>query len=703
MRSRSVSMPTSLRSKGMAPAKSNFIDRQSTVHIVGNVCGLMPDFHPLTGQHEMACSHPNCLQLAGTVALSIAALSTQPLSGAQYYFSSLGNDQTGNGTQLNPWRTINKFNALDLEPGDNVFFRSGDIFAGSLLLNANDSGTNADGELIAPITISSYGGGPSERAIIRSHPTTEAFLANNNGGIELRNLEFFNGGTPSSNSASGIRFGLDQEASGGLTRYQHIRIDNVVARGFHHSGISFQATGSVGYQDVEITNSEFFDNEFAGIDIGASTYWRDLIHRDFRIDGVVAHSNAGFAGCKPHCGHGIVLAQVDGAAIRNSIAHSNGIAAGKGNVGIWAWHSNDVTIEHNRAFGNRSPLGGDGGGFDIDGGVTNSVVQFNASQDNDGAGFLLAEFSGANPMQQNVFRYNLSLNDGVDQYGAFTIWGADSDSIASTAIFHNNTAIVDKSIAPDSRGTVWFVNSNHDDIDLINNLFVALNGAALIDGDTSLERAQFTNNAYWTGGGPIRIGETTFDSIAGWAAASQQETMNEEFIGVEADPNFGSFGVYVPLPPSLLIDAGLPPDGEAWPDWFGGLGSVDYYGTPVPQGPGFDIGAGEFGQLPGDYNSDGTVDAADYVVWRKSLDQTGMGLAADGNRDEIVDGGDYDIWRAYFGWSTESGSVLAGPAANVPEPATGLLFVWLVSCLFFRDRRDFLAQFHPTGGDGAAK
>ena len=35
--------------------------------------------------------------------------------------------------------------------------------------------------------------------------------------------------------------------------------------------------------------------------------------------------------------------------------------------------------------------------------------------------------------------------------------------------------------------------------------------------------------------------------------------------------------------------------------------------------------------LAGDYNLDGIVDAADYVVWRKTLGQSGTDLAADGN------------------------------------------------------------------------
>jgi hypothetical protein len=61
---------------------------------------------------------------------------------------------------------------------------------------------------------------------------------------------------------------------------------------------------------------------------------------------------------------------------------------------------------------------------------------------------------------------------------------------------------------------------------------------------------------------------------------------------------------------------------------------------------------------PGDFNQDGTVDAADYVVWRKT-DGTQTG---------------YDTWRANFGTSLLAGSGAAIPSAEplsaVPEPST---------------------------------
>ena len=57
--------------------------------------------------------------------------------------------------------------------------------------------------------------------------------------------------------------------------------------------------------------------------------------------------------------------------------------------------------------------------------------------------------------------------------------------------------------------------------------------------------------------------------------------------------------------------------------------------------------------IPGDYNLGGRVDAADYVIWRKTLGQTGVTpyAGADGNGNGQIGPEDYNVWRSNFGQS----------------------------------------------------
>jgi hypothetical protein len=73
----------------------------------------------------------------------------------------------------------------------------------------------------------------------------------------------------------------------------------------------------------------------------------------------------------------------------------------------------------------------------------------------------------------------------------------------------------------------------------------------------------------------------------------------------------------------------------------------------------------------GDYNGNHLVDAADYVLWRKTLNTmvSPNGSGADGNADGTINAADYTFWRARFGNAAAAGSgSLLG--TNVPEPAT---------------------------------
>jgi hypothetical protein len=73
--------------------------------------------------------------------------------------------------------------------------------------------------------------------------------------------------------------------------------------------------------------------------------------------------------------------------------------------------------------------------------------------------------------------------------------------------------------------------------------------------------------------------------------------------------------------------------------------------------------------LPGDFNVDGVVDAADYVVWRKS--------------DGTLEG--YNTWRANFGATGARTTAIAQYDTNttVPEPAT----IWMTLAMILWLRR----------------
>jgi hypothetical protein len=61
----------------------------------------------------------------------------------------------------------------------------------------------------------------------------------------------------------------------------------------------------------------------------------------------------------------------------------------------------------------------------------------------------------------------------------------------------------------------------------------------------------------------------------------------------------------------------------------------------------------------GDYNGNGVVDAADYVVWRDNP----ASLQNEGASPGVVNQADYDFWRSRFGATAGSGTL-----ATVPEP-----------------------------------
>jgi hypothetical protein len=143
---------------------------------------------------------------------------------------------------------------------------------------------------------------------------------------------------------------------------------------------------------------------------------------------------------------------------------------------------------------------------------------------------------------------------------------------------------------------------------------------------------------------------------------------------------------FTPTSTLTLID--VAPEGQDGPFLFGPFGEVTFLGNTTAT-VNYDEANGNVflsnfmstdpPGIFGDYNDDGTVDAADYVVWRKNNGTTNT-LPNDSSPG-LVSPADYDIWRENFSRTSGSGS----SAQAVPEPGTFaalvLLTAWGALCV----------------------
>jgi hypothetical protein len=199
-----------------------------------------------------------------------------------------------------------------------------------------------------------------------------------------------------------------------------------------------------------------------------------------------------------------VLSDAENGLIEHCMAYNNGALCHSqlgGPVGIWAWDAKNVIIQQNESFNNKTGSRKDGGGFDLDGGAVNCIMQNNYSHDNDGAGFFLAQFSYARPHTGNVIRYNISYNDGrkiVTQELKFGV-------ACENANIYNNTVLI--SAAPQCKPAAFVTRPNDEmgvnnielpeNIVITNNIFLAAGKMELIRAINPLPGIKMINNNYY--------------------------------------------------------------------------------------------------------------------------------------------------------------------------------------------------------------
>jgi len=519
------------------------------------------------------------------------------VAGKTFFVSTGGSDGNAGTTAASAWKTLDKVNQMKIMPGDSLLLRGSDTFVGYLYLDSEDGNDPS-----RPIVISSYGVG---RATIDAGVGVGVF-AYNTQGVHIKNL-ILRGAGMTVNTKHGIEFYLDLS---GDVRCSGVQIDSIDVHGFGRVGIRIGSwKGGTGYDDLSITNCNVHDNLWDGIQVYGEQIGSIYPHRRLRIARCTVYNNPGFPDKTSIRGSGIVISNVDSAVVEYCTAYSNGrnnVHCG-GPGGIWAYDANRVVIQYSESYNNSTASGCDGLGFDLDGGVTNSVIQFCYSHGNAGGGYLLGQYPNARPWRNNHCRYNISVNDGRTNASAITLFKGSSDCIMDGAYIYNNSVYVVPSPANSDLAalqiTEW--HTGITDVLVANNIFATLGGVPVVRVPKGYD-ASFVGNLYWSDSGNLSFSYhgTQLTSLEEFRSGMGKETLNGTPTGVVADPMLTLLGygdAIHPLQVTKLAayrateqSAGIDRGVDLRVAYGITVATSDLWGVPVPSGGRFDIGASEF-------------------------------------------------------------------------------------------------------------
>jgi hypothetical protein len=508
-----------------------------------------------------------------------------------YYLSASGNDDRSGRSRASAWKTIDRLNQQTLKPGDMILFEGKKTFYGSIYIPSREGGT-----LNNPVIFSNYGKG---RPIIKSGNRPGVDIAQT-AGVAITNLNFVGGGR--SNNTAGIYVHTDRKNL--KLKYLHIR--NVVVQGYGREGIKVEMTGRGSSLSIaKVMNTTLRDNLWGGIKVVGSS---QNSNKQWVVQRVSAYNNFGSRSTSNVTGSGIYLADVEDAVIQRCVVFNNG-KDGSAPVGIWSAGSNRVTMQYNESYDNRTRTISDGGGFDFDWDVTNSVMQYNYSHGNDGPGFLL--YAGSKKSNGNIIRYNISENDGrKNGKGGIQIGGN-----VTNADIYNNVVFMKPSGSSLNAAFIahdWGSNGKvPQNISVRNNIFQTTGGVKMVSLTTGVanksKNINFSANAYYSTGATFKIqwGSKTYNSLNDWRGSKGQEKYKGTATGFQGNPKLSKPGTggtigdadqlttlqaYRLASNSPVINKGvpiatflasLPPE------------NADFYGEAGLRGGKFDMGADE--------------------------------------------------------------------------------------------------------------
>jgi hypothetical protein len=184
--------------------------------------------------------------------------------------------------------------------------------------------------------------------------------------------------------------------------------------------------------------------------------------------------------------------------------------------------------------------------------------------------------------------------------------------------------------------------------------------------------------------GTFKVELTGYTPVSGdtWTIVEAGADISTQLTAIDALVSAGGYPMLTHVPGSsvgTLMGTFASTDFSMAPLTAGLSWGVDYVGNKVLlKVTGTAVG------ISGDYNNNGVVDAADYVVWRNAGPTD---VLPNDPSPGVVDANDYNTWKSHFGMgSSGSGAAASLASAAVPEPGCWLLVATALATMGARYR-----------------
>jgi len=413
--------------------------------------------------------------------------------GTIYYMSMTGSDRNSGKSEASPWRTIDKINSADLKPGDQVRFKRGNIFYGTLVPKSGEEGN--------PIIYGAYGQDSGKPIIDGFGSYAAVSSSGSSGNFIIRDLEIVN-----DDVVPAKRCGVFIEGNGpsvsnvrliNLTIHDIKNLPILYAEGWWENGAIFikgqthgDRTGNIVNMLIkdcylyDITGETIYANNTPAHIYQVGTIPFEKRNTGLRIENTIIRNTGGQGISLPD---GMYDYVIDGCGVYD-IGYANNL--------IWyfgAVYSGSNGVIQNCEIARIRP-GGDSHAFDNDqSSFIMTIIQHNYVRDCAGA-FLMNWPGDPQPCAATIARYNVSINNG--SHFPVIMLGTSMNHFFYNNVFYN-----------DKEKPFKIAGYRGDAIAFVNNVFYTNSPEGVLDFGIWAETMPvpyFDHNAFYnTKGAPI--------------------------------------------------------------------------------------------------------------------------------------------------------------------------------------------------------